>query len=232
MSGDHRTERSRGGNEGGQTTGAGGGNPREIPPSNISEALQLIRESRVKRQPVTYLPFVERRDPDLVLTLEGVPQDAFSVLAPNDPLYPIAAWGFHHAKSGSFSTEARRAFFLALAAAWPPRPGRKQRYATRMLAAHFREFGFTNEEIADALGYSTERVRRLIREGQRLQELRDDVTPVVEDDPDWEAKTGERKQPLDPARDLSSLEDRIVVDRAESFELARTAARRLYKEDD
>ena len=105
------------------------------------------------------------RWPDLTLEREDplAPARKRRSLGQDDPLYPLAAWAYHHASG--ISREDREGLYLALDRAWPRPQGRtKTRPSRERLVAILSQRGWKPERIADAFSITKGDAEDLLRD--------------------------------------------------------------------
>jgi hypothetical protein len=104
--------------------------------------------------------------PDLRLEIAEHDAPALRALRPDDDLYWVAAWAFHHA--GQLRATERRGLWLALRAAWPRKQSRPNTGGALRahLFAELADGGVSAETIAAEWHLAPNTVRKLIRRGR------------------------------------------------------------------
>lgn len=104
--------------------------------------------------------------PPLVLKNPRIDARAYRELEPDDELYGLAAWGYHHA--AGLPLPVRRGLLQSLETAWPrPQGDHREGDHRALLAYRAHEAGGSVEEIAEAWSVAPDTARRWIRRTER-----------------------------------------------------------------
>ena len=125
---------------------------------------------------------LERDDPDAKLCAR---------LAVDDPLYPVAAWAFHH--GDELDVDVRKGLYAALEGAWPVAVGRKRtRRTARSMVGLLSEAGVPVDLIAKGLGRPEKEIKELRSEAARERPMRTArIIPVPEETEPYDPAEGE-----------------------------------------
>jgi len=168
-----------------------------------------------------YWEELKRRWPRLELERRDSDARALALLQVDHPLYPVAAWAFHH--GDELDESSRSGLYAALEGGWPRGPGRSRtRRVARAIVAVLKEAGVRTELIASGLGRSVGDVQDLLREsaGSRPPS-RARITPLE--------TPGGLPKPYDPQTITGGMfargPDELLFTR--EWELAEALARKL-----
>jgi len=133
--------------------------------------------------------------PPLILRMPRVDGPSYAKLKPDDPLYSMASWVFHHGDEQP--RKARRGLYIALERAWPRTRGIHKITEHRHLVAYSMHCGGSSVgDIAFAFVVQPATVRKWITETRREIDDEADTSPRIEVAVDAD-------DPEDPASDLS-----------------------------
>src|SRR5271165_1680975 len=101
------------------------------------------------------------------LTLKGSSafDPMYDEITEEHELYPLAAWGYHHAND--LAPGARRGFFDALARVWPSRGRKKTRYKRGVVMSMLLAAGVSPTEVAEKWHVSPGEVTDSVRDVKR-----------------------------------------------------------------
>jgi transposase len=104
--------------------------------------------------------------PPLLLRTPEMDGPSYKELEPDDALYALGAFAYHHA--GHLPRDARRGLLLALAAAWPTTQGdHKDRDHRSLMAWHLHRDTGSIEAVANAFAVAVDTAARWVRRVDR-----------------------------------------------------------------
>jgi len=131
--------------------------------------------------------------PPLILRMPRVDGPRYKALKPDDPLYSMASWAYHH--GNELPRKVRRGLYIALEAAWPGTQGDKSAEHRRLAAYTMHLNGDTIGDIAFAFKVQLATVQGWITEIKNEIKNEGDTSPRIE--------IADGDEPEDPASDLS-----------------------------